>query len=185
MATVDKQVSEFPSLVVDGGALVKSGLTTTPNTAAGVTRDKHAGVLRKERFNLTDFVVAVLEANDYGGTKLCDLPVSSVLILGANVNLVATGTGGVDTLANIDLAIGSLVAAATPLATTSIDTVPKLDSSAGGVIRGTNVATESSRHEAQGTASLFVNISDVISVDGTVVLNGTIDLWYLDLGETA
>lgn len=177
-----KQRTTLEHAFIDNAEL-RMGLSVTPGT--GVIAEYAANPYRRARLKLTGFVVSVTAANDYGGTKLCDLPNSNLMILGAIVDLQATAGGGFSTLANLDLAIGTVTTASAAFSNAGEDNiVPKIDSSAGGVVDGASGSTEVNVFLAAGTNALFVNVATGnIATDGTVTLDGYIDVIYLDLGK--
>lgn len=174
--------TSLPNLEV-GGALLGSGRATTLGT--GVRGDDHALVPRKARFVFTAQALAITEALDYASLKLCDLPDGNIMILGALVNLTFTGTGGVDTPANVDMALGTAAASASTLSGAMLDIVAKIDATAGGVVQGGSTDTEAPQIIAASSDAIYLNVADVIGTDGTLVLTGEIELIYLDLGDPA
>lgn len=165
------------------GGEVHSGRAVTATTANGVVAVDHTRLMRKVRLMLTNFTVTDLGANDYGSLKLCDLPNTALLFVGAVVNLTAAGTGGVDTIANLDVAVGTVATATTAFSNAGEKNLcPKIDVSSGGVCQGQSTSSETNVFITAGSSnSVYLNIGDVISTDGTVVFNGYVELFYYDL----
>lgn len=165
------------------GALLRAGLNLTPNAAAGVTQKAKGAVIRRATLKLTNFAVAVTAANDYGGTKLADLPNGNVLVLGAVVNLTFTSTGIDTTPANVDVAVGTVVASNATLSGTMLNIVPKIDATAGSVVRGAATSTEAAKVFATSSSGIFLNVAAATTVDGSLSFSGTVEFFYLDLGD--
>lgn len=172
--------TSLPNLEVEG-ALVKSGRALIANPAIDVRQVEEVLTPRKAVFHI-DVTIPITEALDYASVKLCDLPTGTTLILGALADLLAVGSGGVDTIANLDVAVGTAAASNATLASTMVNVLSKLDSSAGGVVQGANTAAL----EVEGTTpDLFLNVAAAIATDGSVQLVGRIEVLYLDLGDAA
>jgi hypothetical protein len=182
-------VQTFRGPVAIDGARVetKAGVTA----GAGTTSMQHfATPFRRERFILTAERVTILEANDYGAIKLCDLPATNLIIAGAVVDIDGTGdgeTGGVETITAVDVAIGTVSTTSTDFTNAGEDNiVPKIDVAAAGVTEGASDATTVNLYvdATAGTSSVYLNVAVVggITADGYVDFSGWIDLVYLDLG---
>ena len=173
--------TSLPNLEVNGAHL-KAGRAATPNTAAGVKLVEEVLLPRKMVFHVST-TIAITEALDYASVKLCDLPTGQSYVLGALADLTATGTGGVDTIENLDVGVGTAAASNATLATTMINVLAKIDSTAGGVVQGTTAVPVA---VSGTTPDLFLNIAVAsLSVDGSVTLTGTIEVTLLDLGDAA
>lgn len=117
--------SSFPNLQVQG-AKARSGRRMTANTAAGIKEVQETLIPRKAVFHI-DTTIAITEALDYASVKLCDLQTGQTLILGALAKLVATGAGGVDTITNLDVAVGTAAASNAALTGTMVNVLAKID----------------------------------------------------------
>lgn len=178
---VSKTRSNFPNLEI-GGALMGSGRNLTPNAAGGVKSTELGLAVRRLQLSLSSVSIAVTEALDYASLKLVDFPDGNYLVVGANVDLSFTGTGGVDTPEDMDVGVGTAAASASTLATTMIDIAAKIDASAGGVVQGggaVNLVLAASSDAA------YLNVAGAIDTDGTMVMSGTVELFYIDLGDPA
>jgi hypothetical protein len=173
----------MPNLVTDGGRTLP--VAADPVAATGATLGKFERSIRVARFYLTNLTADVLAANDYGSKKLCDLPNTALVIVGAVVDLTAAVTGTGSSLANVDLAIGTVATASANFSTAGEDNlVAKIDCTAQGVIDGASGATETNVFVAAGTNAVYINVATGdISTAGTVVLNGVVDLLYIDVGK--
>lgn len=174
--------------------LLKDGVTvqiSEPGT--GVRVNDQACVPRKCRLTLSGFSIAVLAAQDYGGTKLCDLPDRNMLILGIEVDCVVTkqgNTNGIVAATDITMGIGSTVASASTLATTMIDyiesTAMTADTLAVDFEKHTNdqsTATFPKKVVDAASTALFMNIAAAITADSSVTVDGFVDIFYVDLGN--
>lgn len=173
-----KTPSSFPNLKVDG-ARARAGRNLVANTASGAKVVQETLLPRKAVFKI-DMTIPITEALDYASVKLADLSTGQTLILGARANLTATGTGGVDTITALDVAVGTAAASNVALTATMVNVLSKIDTAALGVVQGANTAALS---VTGATPDLFLNIACAISVDGTVRLVGTIEVTYLDIGD--
>lgn len=170
----------------------------------GPTRAAGAGVAiamdvpvvpRKARIDLTNALVTLTAANDYGSLKLVDLPDRNILIL--NAEFTGTVLWGGDFADNDDpvIGIGTTAASASPVASTMVNVIAATTFTnivvatandialtfvgATGSITGLLVA------DAAGNA-LYLNVSapdTQLATDGTATFNGYVDLVYLDLGN--
>lgn len=184
MSSLKKQKTIFQNLYLDDVAM-KSASAVTPNTAALCTLLSQGLVLRRARLELAALVVTIDNTLDYGSTKLCDLPNTGILFVGAVCSLAATGTGGVSSIAAVDVALGTVATASTTFATTgSKNLMAKVDVTSGGVAAGQSVAAETNILLAPGASNaVYLNVVDVISTDGTVVFTGFVDILYFDVGK--
>jgi hypothetical protein len=151
---------------------------------------------RRARITLTAFQIAVLNANDYGGSKLLDLPDRNIMLLGCEVDCVVTKAGttnGIVAATDITMGIGTATATASTLATTMIDvieaTAMTADTLAVDFEKHSNdqaTATFPKRIVDSPTAALYMNITTGnITADDSVAVTGTIDIFYVDLGNLA
>lgn len=177
--------SSFPNLEV-GGAIIGSGRSVTPNAAAGVALTPLSLVPRRAQLRLENVAVAVDADDDFGSVKLLDLPDGNLVVIGALVDLTFVGADGIDTPANVDVAIGTVATASSGFTNSGEDDiVPKLDGTAGGVVQGGPTATEALGFLAASSDSVYLNVGVSIGSDGSATFNGTVELIYLDLGDPA
>lgn len=167
-----------------GGARVISSLTPTAGTGSRV--ENLSSLVQRSRFKLTGMVAAVLAANDYGSVKLCDLPNTQILVLGVIVDLSAAVAGTGSSLANVDLAVGTVATASAAFSNAGEKNLcPKIDCTAQGVIDGASGSTETNVLIAAGASNaVYLNVATGnITTDGSVTLDGFVDIIYLDIGK--
>lgn len=171
----------------DGVSLKASGAPAT------VKIDDKMHTVRRVRLTMSSFVIAIAEADDYGGTKLCDLPDSNLAILGAEMAFEAVKgeeTGGLVAATDIVLGLGTAVASASTLATTMQDVI-NLDASYTGSDASPAVAKASNENttpavlflDDASTNALYLNLTAAITTDDTLTCTGTVDILYVDLGN--
>lgn len=184
MVASSKVRTNLPNAAVDG-ALLRAGADLTANVAAGVVNTPLGGIIRHVRLKLTSVVVPVTAALDYGSIKLADLPDGNIIFLGGIAHLTIVKTSIDTTSANIDVGVGTAAASNVTLATTMINLIPKIDSTSGLVANGAASSTEAAKVFATSNTDVFLNVSAATTVDGSADVSGTIDLFYLDLGNQA
>lgn len=179
---------------VDLGSDASLGSAATPNTNVALTFDRLRPV-RHARLTLTDFVVSVDEGDDFGGTKLCDLPDSNVMILAveADVTMVKGGvTNGLEAAVDLDVGIGTAVASAQTLATTMIDVIEKVDVDTDALsvafqahTQGQSTAATPIKVADGASSALYLNVGVPAGITASDALTcaGTVDLFYVDLGN--
>ena len=175
-----------------GAASFTNAPDITPNT--GVTFATQAAKMVKHiQLTLTGFVVNIAAADDYGGTKLLDFPDTNIMLMAveADMSLVkGEAVGGLVGTTDITVAIGTAVASASTLATTMEDvqdaiaytptltTVPhQIHSSADATLAYPILLGDSA------TLALYFNLAAAITTDDVLTCSGTIDLYYVDLGN--
>lgn len=173
--------------IVDGIS-VKFGEANT-----GVRISDNTALIRRARLTLTNFAITVAAASDFGGTKLLDLPDRNIMLLGMEVDCVVTkqgNTNGIVAATDISMAIGTGVAAATPLAGTAIDVIEtaSLTTDALAVDFEAHSNNQSTvpfpkKIADSATAALYMNIAAAITADSSVSVSGIIDIFYIDLGN--
>lgn len=165
----------------------------TPNTGVAETFHFVKGV-QQIRMTLTNFVVPVLAANDYGGTKLCDLPPTNLLLFALEVNLITTKggvTNGLVAATDIAMSIGTVTASSTTLNSTMANAMASQAITADLLTNALQVHTLATTPAELGildgapTAALFLNVAAAagITADDVLTVNGTIDIFILDLGN--
>lgn len=174
----------IPGLQVGGGVAITPA---APTAATFVTQTLRTLPVRSVLFNLAAFTVAMSAANDFGSRKLCDLPNTNLIILGAAIDLTGTVSGfASDVGTAVDLALGTVATASAAFSNAGEkDIVPKIDGTGAGTtvtITGANTTTEKNTFIAAGASNaIFVNASDPVTTGtGTLTLAGTIELFYID-----
>ena len=167
-----------------------------PGTGVALTSDT-ALVPRKAIYTLTGFVISVTAALDYGGTKICDLPDTNLLLLGVEIDLeVVKGNAstGLEATVDLDMGVGTAVASATTLATTMIDVIEKVDLDTDSLTvqleahsNDQATATPPLRIADGASSALYLNcgLPVGITVDDTLTVSGTVEVYYVDVGNVA
>jgi hypothetical protein len=200
-ALMDQVDACLPARVRAGPTTPGTAATTqgpTAGTGVAITFD-YPEAVRHMRLTLTGAVVPVDDSDgEYGGLEILNLPDRNLLILNAEANLscvkgaVANGIAAGD---SVDFGIGTAIASANTLATTMQNVVPK-------TTVATNAATvtfAASTFSAVGTGAAALSVPDtatsklylnatttggsLMSADDTITATGTVDLWYIDLGN--
>lgn len=173
-------------------------LEAEPGTAvAGSSAESVVSIeqqkVQKVTLTLTALVLNVAAANDYGSVAFADLPDSNLLFLGCEVDLVLTKgneSTGLEATVDLDMAVGTVAASNTTLASTMEDILDKLDVDEDSLtpqLQGHSSAATTMPLLIQdgGTNKLFLNcgLPVGIAVDDTLTMTGTIVLYYIELGN--
>jgi hypothetical protein len=171
------------------------GRTLSPAPNTNVTQVESQQIVKHVRMTLTDFVLSVAAAQDYGGTKICDLPDTNIMLLGVEADLVITKggtTNGLVAATDLDVAVGTAVASNATLATTMINVLEKVDLNDNDLVvdfeahsNDNSTSTFPLLIADSATAALYLNIAASITADDTASVDGTIDIFYIDLGNLA
>lgn len=161
--------------------------------AATVAVGDNLHTVRRARVSLTAFSISVLAANDYGGSKLVDLPDRNMMLLGVEVDCVVTkqgNTNGIVAATALDMSIGTAVASNATLSSTMVNVIEKKD------IDTSALAVDFEAHSNDNASStfplritddaataLYMNIAAAITANSSVTVTGTIDIYYVDLGN--
>lgn len=174
------------------GATLTGADGMTPGTGVRVKSDQ-VRAPRKVRLQLTNFTISILAANDYGGTKLIDLPDTNYILLGVEMDLSVTKGNVVNGLVestNYGISVGTAAAAATPLAGTAINVLSQVVTTDDGLtvpVVGHSSDDATLTYPIQlddsATLALYLNASAAITVNDAFTINGTIDLYLLDVGN--
>jgi hypothetical protein len=172
-----------------------SSLKFSEAGASTVTISNEFHAVRKARLTLTNFSIAVTAALDYGGSKLLDLPDRNLMLLGMEVDCVVTkqgNTNGIVAATDLDMGIGTATASSTTLSSSMVNVIEKVD------LDTNALAVDFEAHSSdQSTAvyplkiadgasiALFMNVAAVggVTADSSVTVTGTIDIFYVDLGN--
>ena len=173
------------------------GLSVAVNESpvSTITISDQAMTVRRARLRLTGTVISVTGTLAYGSVKLVDLPNRNMLIMGVEVDCTVVKGGvstGIVAGTTLDMAIGTVAASSTTLSSTMINIIEKkdIDTSALSVTfaghSNDNATSLAPFKVADGASSaLFMNVacSTVITVDDTLTVTGTVDIYYMDLGK--
>lgn len=178
---------KFRGPVAIDGAIVDHGDAVTPNLAAGVKVENLARPVRLARLTLTNVAISITAAQDFGSIKLLDFPAGTVIVFGVNLDLVATVDGTVLTdVTAIDYAVGTVALATTDFSGAGEDNlVAENDVAALGVMNArTTAALALPLTLNAGNNDVYLNAqAAVASGTGVVTLNGTVDVFYMDIGS--
>jgi hypothetical protein len=192
----DRQAS-VASEVVDLRAPAGSafgGKVLTPATGVqAVVEDLRA--VRHTRLLVTALEVDVDEADDFGSAKLVDLPDTNMLLLGMELNLELTKggvTNGLVAATDLLVGIGTAATASSDLSGGSEDNVltgislTASDASPALAFHSNDEATVTwPKKLADGASnSLYLNVGASITASDTLTVDGYIDLYWVDLGNT-
>lgn len=186
-----KQTHKFKNLWI-GGRKISAGLPLVPNAAQGVKVRRGSRLVQADTFDLTSFAITVAAASDFDSKKLCDLPNTGAIILGAVIELTATVSGFTSDVGTaVDLALGTVATASTNFANAGEDNiVAKIDGTGAGAtatVKGQTADAEKLVFVAAGGSNaIYVNLSDpVASGTGTFTASGFITVFWVDLDLAA
>ena len=164
-----------------------------PSGNAGV--DYQLLTAQKATLNLAATSISITAALDYGSLELMVWPDRNIHILGMEVDLelvkgnLATG---IIATTDLDVAVGSVAASNVALTGTMVDyleltllAATDLSPALQVNVLGQSTATFPKQLGDSATNKLFLNIapSTAVTVDDTVTASGTIDLYYIDMGN--
>lgn len=175
----------------NAGTSLVSGKPVTPatNVTAGTQKER---MVRHVQLTLSALSVAVLEANDYGSAKICDLPDTNLLLMAVETDLVLTKGGTTNGLVAgtaLDVAIGTAAASNATLSSTMVNVVEKKDIDTSALAVDFNAHSNDNASSvmplpiADGATALYLNVAAAITADDALTASGTIDLYYLDVGN--
>lgn len=145
--------------------------------------------VRTARITLAALNIDVTAADDFGGSKICDLPDSNILILGAEVNLSLDKDGtGIVAATDMTVGIGTAVASNSTLSGAMIDVLTDaLTDDVDPAVFAQHTHDLSTPAlvfvDDAAAAALFLNIAATLTVDGSILATGTIDIYYIDTGN--
>ena len=170
------------------------GGSLDPIIASGATlKSDDAMSVRKAVIQLTNLVLTHTEALDYSSALLAVMPDSNLMYLGCEVDLeLVKGevTNGLEAGTDMTVAIGSVAASASTLATTmqDIQELLLLDAS------DASPAYQQHSHDQStipmpykvadaATNGIYLNLAAATTADDTLTCTGTVTVYYLDLGN--
>lgn len=180
-------VTQLQDMDIVKGASIGGG-DLVPNTNVALT-DEALRMVRHTRLTLTDFVVLVTNSNEYGGTKLCDLPDSNMLLLGVEADLICTKDGtGIVTGELPEVALGTAIATNATLAGTMEDVLLGKALASGLTPPYVNHTNDQATPHLEffddsASGALFLNVAVDPTGDGSLTISGTFDFYYLDTGN--
>lgn len=179
---------------------VPIGPTYLPiSLANNVTFTKnYAEAVQHVQLTLAGVVINVSDSSgEYGGTAIMTLQDRNVLILNAEANLTmvkGNATNGIGATDDFDFGVGTATASNNTLSTTMQNIIPKTTVTTDAL----SVSFQASMFSAVGTGAAFLSVPDgptnivylnaasggsVMTADDTITATGTIDLWFIDLGN--
>jgi hypothetical protein len=178
LQAIDNNLPKFPNL----------SATFTAGTGVAITSQVSAA-LQLMRLTLTNGIVTITNALNYGSLQILLWPNSNIQVVDARYNLSVVKDGtGIITTDTPHVSVGSAAASATTLATTMIDTVEQVTLASGLTVTAQKNGphTAGIRYIAAGaTNKLFLNAAVSANgggVDGSLTVSGTVDVWFIDTG---
>ena len=171
-----------------GGDLDVTGITGSQILLNNIRATRHVQV------NLTAATLNVTAANDFGGFQFVNLPDSNIIITAVETDLVLTKgdtVNGIRATTDLAVGVGTATAAANPPAGDAVNVIAAVTLTADALDVDFNRHT----NDESGTImtfvpdgpsnGLFLNVGAVggITADDTVTLNGTVDIYYIDVGN--
>lgn len=171
--------ASITNATIEGDA-VDLGISLTAATDVAVT----STVLRPTRkalLTVTDLVVSLEAANDYGSAAVATITGGNICILGAVIDLDGTADGAVLTdVTTVDAALGTVAITSTDFSNSGEQNiVAEADVASMGVYE----ASGGGATYLAASGSIYLNNQAAIGAGtGTVTWNGTIEVTYVDLG---
>lgn len=190
-------ISSTPAAAADLATLNLVAFPAGVAAGTGVTASEKGGLVHRTRLTLAAAPIVVTDALAYGGQKVYDFPEGRILVLGATCSLAfAVTTARASTIndsAALKFALGSATASNATLATTMVDLIPKTSKTLDGAVAAYTTAVgaalaASAQFDGTGTPldaylNLAFETNTDIDGDGTIAINGTIDLTWINLGD--
>lgn len=177
MDTLDLAVPSLPRVAAD--FVLGTGVTYTRNDRHGTM--KLSIVLANVLLTLAGATTSCCASQ-----ALVTWPNSNINVRGARFNLTCVKDGAILLAADTPLvALGSVAASVSTLATTAIDTVNSvaIAGTLSAAAQKNGAATPGDRQIAAGaTNKVFLNVGISTKVGGTLTVSGTVDLFYEDFG---
>lgn len=158
---------------------------------AGISIMEHHRIVKEAEFVFSGVVLSIPNADDFGNVKICDLPATNILILGAVLDLAIVTAGlTVNTAAAVDMALGTVPTASVDFSNAGEDSlIEKMDgvgATPTGTMKGASASIGAGLGPvrfASGAKPLHLNASSAVAAGtGTVTITGHIRLFYIDLG---
>lgn len=184
-------------LTIQSGAVIETadGVGAVAGTGVAVTE---LGIhpVHHTQFTLTNVNIAItLEASvvGYGGLKIYDMPSGAIYVVGATANLTCARVGtGLAEAYDGDFGVGTVTASNNnSLSSTEQNIIPTTatpQAVAGATTaKGQSTATENAVIDGTSTAmdvylNFLVDLADISATDA-ITVNGTINLFWINLGD--
>jgi hypothetical protein len=181
---------EFADEIVPGAA--NSGAAPAP--AAGVsTLFDRARFVRHTRLTIEGATLSIAAADDFGSLLLATLPDSNLMLLAVELDLeLVKGeeVGGLVAATDVGVAVGTAAASNATLSGAMIDVLDQVDLTASDASPALQVHSQADAtltypiQIADGASSeLYLNAAASITADDALTVTGTVDLYWVDLGN--
>lgn len=188
--------------VLDTGLPPRPAFTFAPNAlltpaGAGTVEQvmNHVGGFQRIKLTLTNVKVVVTDALAYGSALLGYLPNSNLVFIGGETNLTYAKDGtGILSTENPKFALGRAAASNATLSSTMSNMIN--GGAAAGTAIGATLTGAVQFHSNDNvtaipflavldsaTSGVYLNLSVNPTGDGSVVFNGDIDLYFINLGK--
>lgn len=182
------------------GPVPRLGFTPNPllpPAGVGVVEQPlmHADGVQHIRLNFTSLVISITDALAYGSALLGYMPNRNFVFVGGELNVTSFVKDGAGILAAEapKLAIGTVIASNATLSSTMSNLING-GSTGGTAVAGTLTGTfdmHSADNATPGlvfmpnsaTLGIYINSSVNPTGDGTITLTGTLDMYFIDLGN--
>ncbi len=158
----------------------------------GVTIENKELQVKRARLTLSGAVITVTQALDYGSLKIVDLPDTNLMLLGMELDLVVTkqgNTNGIVAASDLDMAVGTAPASNATLSGTMLDVIEKADLDTDALAVDFNAHSNDQATALfprkigdNASSALYLNLAVAITADSSVTVDGTIDIYYVDVG---
>lgn len=166
----------------------------TPNLPQVTNNIHRVHGLQHVQLTISGLVIPVTTALVYGSAKIALLPRRNLVLMNAEAKMTALKGNiatGIVAATSVSFGVGTAIASNTVLSTTMQNVVPITTDAASHLLAvfgaprfAAVAATTPLSIPESATAALFLNCaSAATTVDDTLTFNGTLDLWYFDLGN--
>lgn len=190
MTRKERQATHFAGPVTMSGD--DAGGTPAPGTGVAIASDRIRPV-RHVRLELSGFILSIAADDDFGGTKLCDLPDSNITLLAVELDLELVKGGVVNGLVaatDVTVAVGTAVASNSTLSGAMVDVLTGIALTAADLSPALQIHSHADgtldypiELADAATLALFLNAAAAITADDALTISGTVDLYYLDVGN--
>lgn len=190
--------NQYGQIVLDANAVTNGAVANNGGTVTVVERGGIAGGVRQTTFTLVNLPLTLADATTGAGTKIYDFPEGVINILSAAGSITETTTSVLASTLNTGVTynwgVGTVTQSNGTLATTEQDILPTTDGTASATINVAGAASSGARvltgayFDGTGTAKdafLNIGVAGATDIDGdaTVLINGTITIWWQLFGD--
>lgn len=168
----------------DNPSTARGGYTDLVNAVDG-------GLIQKLSYTLDGAIISVDADDDYGSYKVDDLPNSNFIVVGARVDITAEKDGtGIGASTQPVFGVGSAPASNSTLSGAMVnflDGVALATANPAPVERSVNQNSSPGLLflDAGASNGIYLNAALAISADGSLEVDGTVEVWVLELGGPA